>query len=167
MRIPKTVLDATASRAWRTSATPRMPGAQPLADVNEPQEPRASEPPPPQPVRVVAPMPPGDVLHAALLAVAGDDAASTLLLASASVEERDQLVAKLAYLEMSSLAGRNPALAALVASLDAAPDDEARTALLADAPRELATELAAYWWRPARDVDVAQRYMDMLPLPTA
>ena len=168
MRIPKSLLDATASRAWRTTATAPMLRAQPVWEANEPQAPATT----PQltavgPVRVDAPMPPGDVLHAALMAVAGDDAASTLLLASTSLEARNQLSARLAYLEMSSLQGRNPTLATLISSLNAASDDEARTAALADAPRALTTELAAYWWRPERGDDVAQRYMDMLLLPTA
>jgi hypothetical protein len=166
MRIPKQLVDASASRSWRTDAIDRTRAA-PLDDVDALEEPRASHSPPPssEPPRAPRPLPPGDVLHAALLAVAGDDAACAMLLASADDTAREQLSARLGYLEFSALEGRNPTLAALLAALNAAPDDAARAATLSSASPAMCAQLAEHLWASSAPCDVvAQRYMDMVIL---
>jgi hypothetical protein len=165
MKIPQSLLDATASSAWRTAPTTpvRMARALPVDDGDAPEEPRISSAATAPTVRqpVPQPLPPGDLLHAALLSVAGDDAACAMLLAAATREAREGLSARLAYLEMSTLDGRNPPLAALVASLNAAADDATRTAVLGSASPALLVELAGHLHRPRCD-DLADRYMLMV-----
>lgn len=166
MKIPASLLGATASRFWRTKATPPVRMAQPAAadDADEPAstaaEPPASDPLPsctsPAPPPAVTP---GDLLLAALDACS-DDAQRAALLAAASLQAREQLPAALAYRALSTLAGRNPPLGALVAALDGAADETARAALLAATPPALLVELAEHLRRSTCEV-IAQRYMDM------
>jgi hypothetical protein len=160
MRIPTQLLAATASRTWLTTPVKRKPRALPLDDAGAPEEPRASQPPL-ESVRVTLPVPLGDLLYAALLAVAGDDATCAMLLASATAEAREQFSARLSYLEMTTLSRRNPQLAAVVEALNAAPDDAARTATLSRAPPALLMELAERL-RPTTCEEAAQRYMMMI-----
>jgi hypothetical protein len=168
MRIPKQLVEASASRSWRTDAIDRKPRALPLDDVDAAlEEPPVSQSLPPSsvPPRAPRPLAPGDVLHAALLAVAGDDAACEMLLASADDTAREQLSARLAYLEFSTLEGRKPALSALLAALNAAPDDAARAATLGGASPAMCAQLAEHLWASSAPCDVvAQRYMDLVIL---
>ena len=105
---------------------------------------------------------PGDALLAALDACS-DDAQRAVLIATTSVEAREQLPAALAYREMSTLRGRNPRLGALVAALDSCADESARAALLAAMPPALLVMLAEHLRRDRCEV-IAQRYMDSLVL---
>ena len=165
MSIPTSLLDATASRFALTAPTPPVRLVRPATDdgLEEPTAPRASDSPPSllEPPRAPPPLAPGDVLHAALLAVAGDDATCAMLLASATVQARGQLSARLGYVEMTTPSGRSPAFAALVESLNAAADDSARTATLSRAPPALLVELATHL-RPTTCEEAAQRYMVMI-----
>lgn len=164
MKIPTSLLDATKSRFWRTKATPPVRMAPPVAnDVDETPEELAPAYVAPQPAPVAPPPPavsPGDVLLAALDA-AGDDTQRSALLAAASLQAREQLPAALTYREMSTLAGRNPRLGALVTALDGAEGDTGRAALLVATPPALLVELAEHLRHDRCEV-LAQRYVDML-----
>ena len=132
---------------------------QPAVDgADEPASPAAELPasgllPPRPPVspRVQRPVSPGDLLLAALDACS-HDAQRAALLAAASVRAREQLPAALAYREMSTLAGRNPPLGALVAALDGAADECGRAALLSATLPALLVELAEHLSTAPRQV---------------
>ncbi|HEY2417981.1 MAG TPA: hypothetical protein VGH84_08675 [Steroidobacteraceae bacterium] len=161
MKVPKHVVDATASRTWRTDAVVRKPRPLPAADDLDAEEPPAPRLDAQQSVQVptLRPALPGDLLLAALDA-AGDDAQRALLLATSTVEAREQMSATLAYREFSTLAGRNPPLGALVAALDACGDEAARATLLAATSPALLVELAEHLRPPPRDI--ADAYMLMV-----
>jgi hypothetical protein len=164
VKIPTALLEATRSRFWRTTPAPPVRMAQTAADdVDVLEEPRASAGAPSLSEPLPAPQRPasaGDVLLSRLDSCS-DDAQRAALLAAASVEAREQLPAALSYRTMSTLAGRNPRLGALVAALDSAADESARGALLAVTSPALLVELAEHL-RHDRCEAVAQRYMDML-----
>jgi hypothetical protein len=164
VKIPTALLEAMRSRFWRTTPAPPVRMAQTAADdVDVLEEPRASAWAPSLSEPLPAPQRPasaGDVLLSRLDACS-DDAQRVALLAAASMEAREQLPAALAYRSMSTLAGRNPALGALVAALDSCPDESARAALLATTSPARLVELAEHLRRSPCDVTAA-RYMDML-----
>jgi hypothetical protein len=164
VKIPTSLLDATKSRFWLTTRTPPVRMAQPPAVDDVDETPAESAPayvaPQPAPPRPPRPVSPGDVLLAALDA-AGDDTQRAALLAAASLQAREQLPAALTYREISTLAGRNPRLGALVTALDGAEGDTGRAALLVATPPALLVELAEHLRHDRCEV-LAQRYVDML-----
>jgi hypothetical protein len=99
------------------------------------------------------------LLYDAVLAVGDDDASRQLLLASATMQAREQFHARMAYVEMCDGARRDvAAFETFIASLRDASDDETRTAILASAPRPHLAELG----ERLREPDPCERYMQMM-----
>ena len=160
MKIPKELIVETSYRSRLPAGQPfRM--AQPTADAVDEATPAAPAPHEPEAVAsgaVPRPLSAADTLVAQLDA-ASTEAERTALLAAASTVARRGAQGTHAYREMTRAGQASVAAAdALEASLNAAPDDAARVAILSVAPEAQRIELAERMRQP----DARERYMAMI-----